>query len=194
MKPFQDEELKSWDKQLGESSKRYNAFCLYRDMGAQERSLSKVAKELAGANKIPKRSRITHLKEWSAEDKWVARCEAWDKEQDRIKRAYMEKALKSMARKHLDIAITLQGKALKRLQSINLDLDPDALTPMEAQRILNDALKLECLVLGRPTEILQHTGELTMRRFQFLEEMDELELEESKIESSNDAGAQDSQK
>ncbi|MCE8427859.1 MAG: hypothetical protein J5U19_05655 [Candidatus Methanoperedens sp.] len=57
----------------------------------------KVAEELAGANKIPKRSRITHLKEWSAEDKWVARCEAWDTEQDRIKQAYMEKALKAQA-------------------------------------------------------------------------------------------------
>jgi hypothetical protein len=191
-----DEEPKIWERIKGESSKRYYAFCLYRDMGAQERSLSKVAKELAGANKIPKRSRITHLKEWSAEDKWVARCKAWDTEQDWIKRAYMEKALKGMARKHLDIALTRQSIAVKKLQTINIDLDPEAISVTEAERMLDSAIKLERLVLGEPTEILKHSGDLTVRRFQFLEEMrDELEgEEESKIESSNDAGAQDSQK
>lgn len=39
--PMNDEEPKIWERLQGESSKRYYAFCLYRGMGAQERSLSR---------------------------------------------------------------------------------------------------------------------------------------------------------
>src|SRR5665811_1945804 len=176
MKTFQNEELKSWDKQLGESSKRYYAFCLYGDIGAKERSLSKVAEEI---NVGKKPSKVRQLQRWSTEGNWVARCEGWDTEQDRIKRAYMEKALKGMARKHLDIALTRQSIAVKKLQTINIDLDPEAISVTEAERMLDSAIKLERLVLGEPTEILKHSGDLTVRRFQFLEEMDERELEDS---------------
>jgi hypothetical protein len=191
MKTFQDEELTPWDKQPGESNKRYYAFCLYRDMGAQERSLSKVADEI---NVGKKPSKVRLLERWSIEGHWVKRCEGWDTEQDRKKRVYMDKALKAQARKYLDVAITAQGKGVKSLQAFNPDLEP--LKPLDAMKLITEAVKLECLALGVPSDIvnIQHSGDLTVRKFQFLEEMEIEEEEESKFESSNDADAQDSQK
>lgn len=173
-----------WDRQPGESSKRYFAFCKYRDMGPQERSLAKVAKEIAP---VKTSSKLRVLQDWSSKDNWVERVTAWDEEQDRIKREYMEKALKAQSRKYLDMALTVQGKAVKSFQHHNPDLEP--LKPLEAMRLLSEAVKLECLALGVPSDNIHidHTGKVDVKKCLFLDEMEEEEAKHA-------AGAKDSQK
>jgi hypothetical protein len=146
-----------WDKQPKESSLRYFAFCRYRDMGPLDRSLAKVAKEL---EPIKTKSKLGQLQEWSAKDNWVARVTAWDVEQDKLQRIEHQKALKAMAKKHVDIALTIQGKAAKRLKQLNPDILPDDLSPMDALRFMEMAIKLERQTLGEPDQIIQHTGEI----------------------------------
>lgn len=158
-----DPEIKPWDKDPDESSKRYFAFCLYRDMGANERSLSKVAKELAGANKMPARSRLKHLKEWSSEGKWVSRVEAWDVEQDRLARIADEQAKKKMKKRKLDTALLIYSKTLKRIQLLNPELDPKDLKVSDALKGIEIASKLETQALGEPDQIIKHEGNLNIK-------------------------------
>jgi len=181
-------EILLWERQEGETSLRYAVFCRYRDMGPEERSLAKVAKEMAPAKTTPK---LRQLKDWSAWDKWQIRVKAWDDEQDRKKRVYMDKALKAQARKYLDVAITAQGKGVKSLQAFNPDLEP--MKPLDAMKLITEAVKLECLALGVPSDILniQHSGEVKMKSCLFLDEMEE---EEAKIALSNYCGKKDTEK
>lgn len=155
-----DPKIKPWDKQPDESSKRYYAFCLYRDMGANERSLSKVAKELAGANTGRIKGRLKRVKEWSAQDKWVSRAEAWDVEQDRLTRQAHDKAIKAMAKRHVDISLLLQQKAVERLKELHPALDTKDLKPADALKAIEIATKLERQTLGEPDAIIKHEGEI----------------------------------
>lgn len=152
-----EDEPQVWDRQPGETGLSYAAFCRYRDMGPFERSLSKLAKELAPAKTKPK---LNQLKEWSRQHNWVARAEAWDAEQERLSRKLHEKKLKEMVEKHLNIALTIQGKAASKLKQLNPDIDPDALSPMDALRYMESAIKLERMTLGEPDQIIKHEGEI----------------------------------
>jgi hypothetical protein len=71
----QDHELKPWDLQPDETTKTFNAFTVYRDLGPQERSLTATASTLN-----VERSQCGR---WSSQFEWVRRAAAWDKEQDR---------------------------------------------------------------------------------------------------------------
>lgn len=68
---------KPWEMQPGETAKAFEAFCVYRDMGAS-RSIAKVGQTL-GKNTVT-------LEQWSIKNGWVDRATAWDGELDRIKR------------------------------------------------------------------------------------------------------------
>lgn len=58
-----------WEQQPRESAKAYDAFLLYRDLGA-ERSLAAVGQRLGKSKAICER--------WSARWSWVRRCAAYD--------------------------------------------------------------------------------------------------------------------
>jgi len=76
------DETQLWDQQPQESAPAFEAFQLYRDMGA-ERSVRKVAERL-GKN-------ASLIGRWSMQHGWVARARAWDREQDRQLIAAMRK-------------------------------------------------------------------------------------------------------
>lgn len=61
-----------WERRQGESAKAYQAFVIYRDLGA-ERSTSKVAQKLSKSEQL--------IRRWSAKHEWQQRVEAWDAEQ-----------------------------------------------------------------------------------------------------------------
>jgi len=131
-----------WDRQPGESTKAYAAFCVYRDLGT-ERSLEK-----AGQMLDKPRTR-KWLGEWSAKYKWVERAKAYDDYVEKLKRKEKEKAIKEMAERQARIAMAFQEKIIERLQSI----DPAELTPTELARWFDVAAKIERLNRGEPTEI-----------------------------------------
>lgn len=132
----------AWDRQPGESTKAYAAFCAYRDLGP-ERSIEK-----AGQMLDKPRSK-KWLGEWSAKYKWVERAKAYDDYVEKLKRKEKEKAIKEMAERQARIAMAFQEKIIERLQSI----DPAELTPTELVKWFEIAAKIERLNRGEPTEI-----------------------------------------
>ena len=131
-----------WERQPGESTKAYAAFCVYRDLGT-ERSLEK-----AGQTLDKPRTR-KWLGEWSAKYNWLERAMAYDDYLERKKREEKEKAILEMAERHARLAMAFQQRIAQRLQEI----DPAELSPADMARWLDIATKLERLSRGEPTEI-----------------------------------------
>lgn len=134
-----------WERQQGETTKAYAAFCVYRDLGP-DRSLEKVRKEY---EKNGKKISVKFLGRWSAKYNWVERARAYDDYLDYKKREEQEKAIRDMAERHAKVAMLFQQKVLERLQGIN----PSELSPADLARWLDVATKLERLSRGKPTEI-----------------------------------------
>jgi hypothetical protein len=128
-----------WERQKGETQKAFEAFCIYRDMGA-DRSLSKVSQQL-GKHKVL-------LQRWSSRWQWVLRVEAWDDHLDQGARRENEKRVKAMAERHANQAMLFQQKLVERLRTIN----PEDLSPADLARWFDVAVKVERLSRGEPTE------------------------------------------
>jgi len=131
-----------WDRQPGESTKAYAAFCIYRDMGV-ERSIEKVYE------KRSKRGPLSRLKNWSVKHNWVERAKAYDDYIEKRKREEKEKAILEMADRQARLAIAFQQRVAQRLQV----LDPSELSPSDLARWFEIAAKIERLNRGEPTEI-----------------------------------------
>lgn len=126
-----------WERQPGESSKAYEAFCAYRDYGPG-RSLENVGRSL------PKPRSRQWLSVWSSKYKWVDRVKAYDDYMERLKRAENEKAILDMVDRHARLAVAFQQRIAQRLAEIN----PSELTPADMARWLEVAAKLERLSRG----------------------------------------------
>lgn len=127
-----------WERLDGESPPRWQAFQIYRDLGAV-RSLDKVAKQLGKSN--------TLIERWSAQDGWIYRTEAWDRDQDRQWHAMQGQKRKEMADRHVKVAQAFMGKVVEKLRK----LDPDRLSPKDLAQWLDTAAKVERMALGEPT-------------------------------------------
>lgn len=110
--PAPVKEAKAWEQQADESAKNFEAFRIYRDLGASNRSTSKVAKELNKSADM--------MQEWCAKHQWVARCSAFDQWEDFIRIREKRKAIMSMATRHARIAMGFQEKVVARLKAIQV--------------------------------------------------------------------------
>lgn len=75
--------MKSYDRQEGESSKAYAAFCVYRDMGVK-RSLDRASAEIYspdGAQKKPRN--MSQLDAWAKKWRWTDRIRDFDLDQEK---------------------------------------------------------------------------------------------------------------
>lgn len=133
---------KPWEPVENESSKNYEAFCIYRDMGTQ-RSLSKVAKKLKKSE--------TLMGRWSGQFNWVERAAAWDSEQDRIARQKQIEDIKKMRKKHADLAVDMLVKAAKALKII----PEDEIKPADISRMVETASKLERISRGDVGDVIE---------------------------------------
>jgi hypothetical protein len=107
--------LHPWNRQPGETSKAYEAFSLYRDLGS-ERSTRRVSEQLAKSE--------TLIKRWSGKYDWVARAGAWDSvPAQAVAEAYSDMAQR-IAAQHERLATKLANR-LER----NLDLLPEGADP-----------------------------------------------------------------
>jgi gamma-glutamyltranspeptidase len=77
-----------YDRLPEETSKAYEAFCVYRDMGVQ-RSIQKAADMLSKS--------IPVLKRWAAQWDWAERVAAWDIDQDYL---LQKEAIKSRQKEY----------------------------------------------------------------------------------------------
>jgi hypothetical protein len=139
----------AWERAKGESAKAYAAFCVYRDLGS-ERSLRKMANEgECGAN-------VGQLERWSSRWKWVNRAAAYDDELDRQTRRVNEKERKQMVIRHTRISMLAQDTITDQLEKLLADVQADPkkrLMPTELARLMHEAVAIERLSRGEPTEI-----------------------------------------
>ena len=137
---------KPWERQPDETTKPFEAFCTYRDMG-RERSLAKVAEKLSKSEQIMKR--------WSAKFSWVDRVTAWDDEQERIEREIAQKeqskAIREMRKRHADLASAMLVKAAKALKAI----PDDEVKAGDISRMVDVASKLERISRGDVGEVVE---------------------------------------
>jgi len=133
---------KPWERQDGETSKQFEAFSVYRDMG-EERSLTKVAQQL--------KKSTTLMGRWSGINNWVERCLAWDNEQDRLLRQQQLKDIKNMRKRHAKIAEAMILKAAKALKEIK----DDEIKPQDVSRMVEVASKLERISRGDVGDVVE---------------------------------------
>lgn len=135
-----------WDRLQNETTRAYEAFCTYRDMG-RERSLSKVAAKLQKSE--------TLMGRWSGTHSWVKRAAEWDDEQDRIEREIAQKeqakAIRDMRKRHADLATAMLVKSARALQRI----PDDEIRAADISRMVDVASKLERVSRGDVETVIE---------------------------------------
>jgi hypothetical protein len=135
------EERAPWERRPRESSRAYEAFRLYRDIGPM-RSVDQLAMSTARPSMIAK---------WSHTFGWVGRARAWDDHVYRIADGARLDALREMQRTHALAGRVAFGKAVAALQAIS----PADINASAAVRLLDIGTKLERATLSTSLADLQ---------------------------------------
>src|SRR5437762_9550358 len=148
-----DDQAKSWDRQMGESSKAYSHFRIYRDMGVS-RSLRHMA-GLPGCTSVRRQ-----LNRWSSRWRWVERCSQYDDHLEYQARLEQEKERKDMVKRHAKIAVLGQNLVVKGMEQLIAEIEDGSrrATPSDLSRLLEVAVRVERLSRGEPTEISELAG------------------------------------
>lgn len=133
---------KPWDRLEDETAKAWEAFTLYRDMGAN-RSIRSVAEKLQKSE--------TLIGRWSRTYDWVERAVQWDEEQDRIVRKAQLDDIKKMRKRHAEIATDMLVKAAAALE----ELPADEIKAADISRMVDIASKLERISRGDVGEVIE---------------------------------------
>lgn len=135
-------EIEPWDRQPGETTKAFEAFTVYRDLG-YSRSIEKAANVLG-------KTRVT-LEPWSRKYSWGKRVAEWDAEQDRIAREAQIEEIKKMRKRHTDIASAMIIKAARALNRMK----EEDIKAADISRFVEVAAKLERLSRGDTSEVIE---------------------------------------
>lgn len=148
-----ENESEIWEKQPSETPKAYLAFTIYRDLPAHVRTLAKAFRVYMDD---PNRKVVTTaFRKWYEEWKWVERTDAWDKECDRVRRVQNRNASEDMLKRHANIALLFQNKAVDRMQNINVDDIPIGVLPYW----IKIAVDLERQARGEPDQVIHNKTE-----------------------------------
>jgi len=131
-----------WERQPGETSKPFEAFCIYRDLGPN-RSHSQVAEKL--------RKSIALISRWSGAYDWVKRATAWDAEQDRIARKAQADEIVKMRKRHAKLASDMLVKAANALEH----LPAEDIKAADVSRMVDIASKLERISRGDVGDVIE---------------------------------------
>jgi len=146
-----------WERMPGESAKAFGKFCAYRDLGPG-RSLARLRQQ-HGNEKGWSRAGLEALSQrW----RWVARAEAWDEEQDRLRRQAQSEAIREMAERQARDGLDMQKLARTAMRKW-LKEDPESgqltlattLRPAEAARLYELGFDVERVARGEPTQVTQ---------------------------------------
>lgn len=142
-------DVESWKRREGESSKAYQAFLTYRELGA-ERSIREAFRQYnRNAEKVHKREEVWWR--WSSKYKWVARAEAWDTYINSTLDKKLLKGISEMRARHIERAIKLQDKVIDRLDA----LEPEEIEPKHIPKYIETAVRIERMARGQVTEVVQ---------------------------------------
>jgi hypothetical protein len=114
----------------GESSKAFQAFVLWRDMG-DTRSYPAVARKLSKSR--------TLIKRWGSKFRWQERLREHLQYQDAERLDSQRKAIEEMNSRHINASILFQDKLLERLKSIDIS----TLAPRDLVRMYEVAVAVE---------------------------------------------------
>jgi hypothetical protein len=124
--------LRIFDREPEESTKAFEAWTIYRDLGAQ-RSLQKTADLYYGS-----RSNVRQLQRWSSRFNWVERARASDVEREMLRRSAVEEYLTSQAEDHAE----REGRIAEILLTVREEAAKQALSmvrwPLSEQRIVQE--------------------------------------------------------
>lgn len=134
-----------WDRQPGESAKRWGQFTVYRDLG-RTRTLKRAAERL----------NLTHrtAQQYAFAYRWVARCEAFDRHLDDQWVAAIKDRQRRMVQDHLKLSAVFHEKALEAVTA----LVGQNLNATEAARLADTWSKLIRFALGEPDQNVAVTG------------------------------------
>lgn len=130
-----DGSVYAWERLKGETLKAFEAFGLYRDLGA-ERATTKVASELKKNKSL--------IDRWSSQWRWVERVRLYEAHMDKQRQRAQIQQIEEMLERHTQYARWLQTKAAAAI----IDVKPAALTVEQARRYLETGIKVERDALG----------------------------------------------
>ena len=119
-----------WERQEGEGGKAYEAFAVYRDMGAG-RTVSGVARQL--------RKSRTLVDRWKRQWNWAERVRAYDRELEHAAHEEALKAVREMSRRHIGIGVRMQSVAIEALGNISTK----KMRPKDVVALIHEGTKLE---------------------------------------------------
>lgn len=143
-----------WERQPKETVPAWEAFKTYRDLG-MKRSTANVQRTIGKSKRL--------IDGWSSKKNWVARCAAWDREQDRIGREARTKEIRDMHRRHTKLAMGgLAAVAHSLKQHIPTGDNPEAkpMAPKLVAQLLKACSALERISRGEPDEIHEVRGKV----------------------------------
>lgn len=149
-----------WDQQPQESSKAFERFAQYRDMGTG-RSLRKLAKDLE--------LNPSTLAEISKKHNWQERIVAFDAYIDKASQHNQVAQVRAMKRRQITLALRAQKVAEKGLKKFLRDMDDEQLlrrlSPEGLSKILDTGCRLERLNRDEPE---QNVGIVQQQNFDLL--------------------------
>lgn len=147
-----------WDRMDEESATAFEAFVVYRDLGAG-RSLSKAGEKLGKT--------AGTLSRWSADFSWTSRALEWDRHLDRIIQASTEKTISEarsdVVKHHIKIAELMIGVGANQINHMAQQIEewqkagskveeyPLTLTPRDAASLIEKGIMLRRLSEGEST-------------------------------------------
>ncbi len=168
--------MNPWDQQANESSKAFERFALYRDMGAG-RSLRKLGKDLA--------LNASTLAEISKKHNWQERVVAFDAYVDKASQHNQIAQVKAMKRRQIVLALRAQKVAEKGLKKLLRDMDDEhllkKLSPEGLSKILDTGCRLERLNRDEPEQNVELVQQVNYDRLT-LEEVETLRNLHAKAE------------
>lgn len=123
---------KPWERQKGEGEKAYEAFSVYRDMGA-ERTISAVVIRLEKSRAL--------IDRWKDRWEWKERVRLYDNDLEKQARDKAVKDRKAMVDRQIKIAMQVQKKALEALDKLSVE----AMYPKDIKEYIKMATDLERL-------------------------------------------------
>jgi len=132
MLPFE-----SWERINGETSKAYDAFCVYRDLGA-ERTI-RMAVEAKEKDKTKQEGRYRTWRNYSMQFRWRERAADYDKYLEKLKQTELRKTIELQGEKHREVTGKMLDVVYKKLDTMN----PEELTQNNVTEWVQTAIKTE---------------------------------------------------
>jgi hypothetical protein len=130
-----------------ESAQAYHALCTYAQLGP-DRSLAATCQREGKSRAV--------IERWSSKHAWVARVKAFDAYVASASQASYVETSAAIAKDHAHEAANLRARALARLRDVPLDNLPPAI----ALKLWVEAIRIERLSLGLPTENTHATAQV----------------------------------